>query len=62
MCGIDFCRRALKSHQNVIHSPMKIDTVPLMSSFQLNYRSLLLANFQSKTILTLCVTETSNLE
>ena len=48
ICGIDFCRRALKSHQNVIHSPMKIDTVPLISSFQLSYRSLPLVNFQSE--------------
>ena len=24
ICGIHFCRRALKSHQNVIHSPMKV--------------------------------------
>ena len=31
-----------------IHSPMKIDTAPSISSFQLSYRSLLLANFQSK--------------
>ena len=25
ICEIDFCRPAVKSHQNVIHSPVKID-------------------------------------
>ena len=48
ICRIDFCRPALKSHQNVIHSPLKIYTAPSISSFQLSYRSLQLANFQSK--------------
>ena len=55
ICEIDFCRRALKSHQNVIHSPVKIDTVPSLSSFQLSYRSLPLANFQSKHNIDPCV-------
>ena len=39
-CESDFCRPALKSHQNVIHSPVKIDSAPSISSFQLSYRSL----------------------
>ena len=39
-CEIDFCRPALKSHQNVIHSPVKIDSAPSISSFQLSYWSL----------------------
>ena len=47
ICGIDFCRPALKSHQNVIHSPVNIDSTPSISSFQLSYRSLqLLTHFQ----------------
>ena len=37
-----------ESHQNIIHIPMKIDTAHSISSFQLTYRSLPLANFQSK--------------
>ena len=52
---IDFCRPALKSHQNVIHSPMKLYTAPSISSFQLSYRSLPLANFQSKHNIDPCV-------
>ena len=36
ICRIDFCRSALKSHQNVIHSPVKIYTAPSISSFQLS--------------------------
>ena len=55
ICRIDFCRPALKSDQNVIHSPMKIYTAPSISSFQLSYRSLPLANFQSKHNLDPCV-------
>ena len=39
-CEIDFCRPALKNHQNLIHSPVKIDSAPSISSFQLSYRSL----------------------
>ena len=37
ICGIDFCRAALISHQNVIQCPIKIDTAPSISSFQLSY-------------------------
>ena len=49
ICGIDFCRPALKSHQNVIHSPVNIDSTPSISSFQLSYRSLqLLTHFQKR--------------
>ena len=55
ICRIDFCRPALKSRQNVIHSPMKIYTAPSISSFQLGYRSLPLANFQSKHNIDPCV-------
>ena len=44
-----------ESHQNVIHSPMKIYTAPSISSFQLSYRSLPLANFQSKHNIDPCV-------
>ena len=40
ICRIDCCRRTLKSNQNVIHSPVKIDSASSMSSFQLSYRSL----------------------
>ena len=32
--GIDFCRSALKSPQNVIHSLVKIDSAPSISLFQ----------------------------
>ena len=39
---------SFESHQNDIHSPMKIDTAPSILSFQLSYRGLPLANFQSK--------------
>ena len=52
ICRIDFCLPTLNSHQNVIHSSMKIGTAPSISSFQLSYRSLPLANFKVKTILT----------
>ena len=49
ICGIDFCRPAMKSHQNAVHSPVKIDSAPLMSSFQLSYRSLqLLAHLNDR--------------
>ena len=49
ICGIDFCRPALKSHQNVIHSPVNTDSTPSTSSFQLSYRSLqLLTHFQKR--------------
>ena len=47
ICGIDFCCPAMKSHQNVVHSPVKIDSAPLM--FQLSYRSLqLLAHLNDR--------------
>ena len=48
ICEIDFSRPALNSYHNVIHSPMKIDTVPSISAFQLSYWSLPLGNFQSE--------------
>ena len=48
ICGIDFCRPALKSHQNVIHSAVNTDSTPSISSFQLSYRSLHLFNQFSK--------------
>ena len=49
ICGIDFCRPAMKSHQNAVHSRVKIDSAPLMSSFQLSYRSLqLLAHLNDR--------------
>ena len=49
ICGIDFCCPAMKSHQNVVHSPVMIDSAPLMSSFQLSYRSLqLLAHLKDR--------------
>ena len=49
ICEIDFCCPAMKSHQNVVHSPVKIDSAPLMSSFQLSYRSLqLLAHLNDR--------------
>ena len=44
ICRIGCCRRTLKSHQNVIHSPVKIDSASSMPSFQLSYRSLQLLN------------------
>ena len=35
ICGIDFCRPALKSNRNVIYNdPVKIDSAPSTSSFQ----------------------------
>ena len=41
ICGIDFCRPALKSNRNVIHNnPVKIDSAASTSSFQWSYRSL----------------------
>ena len=44
ICGIDFCRPAMKSHQNAVHSP-----APFISSFQLGYRSLqLLAHLNDR--------------
>ena len=52
ICRIDFCLPTLNSHRNVIHSSMKIGAAPSISSFQLSYRSLPLANFKVKTILT----------
>ena len=49
ICGIDFSCPAMESHQNVVHSPVKIDSAPLMSSFQLSYRSLqLLAHLNDR--------------
>ena len=39
-CAIDFCRPAMKSHQNAVHSPDGIDSAPLISSCQLSCRSL----------------------
>ena len=33
ICGIDFCCPAMKSHQNVVHSPVKIDSAPELSEF-----------------------------
>ena len=55
ICRIDFYRPAWKSYQNVIHSPMKIYTALSISSFQLSYRSLSLANFQGKHNIDPCV-------
>ena len=44
ICGIDFCRQAMKSHQNAVHSPALF-----ISSFQLGYRSLqLLAHLNDR--------------
>ena len=40
ICRINLCRAALKSHKNFIHSPVKTDSAPSISSFQLSYRSL----------------------
>ena len=40
ICRIGCCRLTLKSHQNVIHSPVKIDSTSSMPSFQLSDRSL----------------------
>ena len=41
ICGIDFCRPALKSNRNVIYNnPVKIVSAPSTSSFQWSYRSL----------------------
>ena len=37
ICDINFCRPALKSYQNVIHSPVKTASAPSISSFQLSY-------------------------
>ena len=48
ICRIEFCRLALKSHQNTIHSPLRVDTARSVSSFQLSYWSLPLMNFPSK--------------
>ena len=32
ICGIDFCRPAMKSQHNAVHNPVKIDSAPLISS------------------------------